>query len=113
MIYQETDGDEYDTFEFSSNVLIKGLLFEQTCFACPEQYDVFLENEQIGYVRLRGGRLRASYPDVGGATVYSAVIGVDGLRGKFTSETERQFHLTKIAKILIAKKNSVLNNESD
>lgn len=100
MIYQETDGDEYDTFEFSSNVLIEGLLFEQTCFACPEQYDVFLENEQIGYVRLRWGHLSASYPDVGGADVYSTVIGVDGWTGKFTNISERKEHLTKIAILL-------------
>jgi len=33
----------------------------QTCGACPEQYDVFLGDQMIGYLRLRHGEFRADY----------------------------------------------------
>lgn len=36
------------------------LKFEQTCFACPEQYDVYDGGTYVGYVRLRHGYLRVS-----------------------------------------------------
>lgn len=48
------------------------LRFEQTCGACPEQYDVFDdEGKQVAYVRLRWGRLRVDVPDCGGETILS------------------------------------------
>ena len=28
----------------------QGLEFKLTCSACPEQYDVYLDNKQVGYV---------------------------------------------------------------
>lgn len=28
---------------------------ERTCTACPEQYDVFIDEERVGYLRLRNG----------------------------------------------------------
>ena len=55
--------------------------FHLTCSACPEQYDVFKDNKQVGYVRLRWGHLRAEYPDVCGEEVYSAEIGDDACTG--------------------------------
>lgn len=33
----------------------------RTCMACPEQYDVLLDNIQIGYLRLRHGKFTAKY----------------------------------------------------
>ena len=39
---------------------------EMTCFACPEQYDVYLEDEKVGYLRLRHGHFRCDVPDCGG-----------------------------------------------
>lgn len=48
------------------------LRFEQTCTACPEQYDVFDdEGKQVAYVRLRWGRLRVDVPDCGHQTIFS------------------------------------------
>lgn len=38
--------------EFS---VYNGLVFEQTCYACPEQYDVYKDDAIAGYVRLRWG----------------------------------------------------------
>lgn len=36
------------------------LHFEQTCFACPEQYDVYYGSRKVGYVRLRHGLFTVS-----------------------------------------------------
>jgi len=33
----------------------------QTCGACPEQYDVYIDGEKLGYMRLRHGYFRAEY----------------------------------------------------
>lgn len=78
--------------------------FYETCGACPEQYDVFLEGKQVGYVRLRWARLRCDYPDVGGETIYvhewSGKAAMDGYRGQFPSEEQRNYHLDLIAKAI-------------
>lgn len=79
---------------------INGYEFELTCYACPEQYDVTKEEKQVAYVRLRWGRLRVNYPDVGGREIYSATIGDNGYAGLFESEEQRDFHLTEITKAL-------------
>lgn len=76
---------------------IKGLNFKCTCFACPEQYDVFDNDENIvGYIRLRWGNLTCEYPDVGGELIYCANIG-DGWTGGFESEEQRVLYLNNIA----------------
>jgi hypothetical protein len=33
----------------------------QTCGACPEQYDAYLDGELLGYMRLRHGGFRVEY----------------------------------------------------
>lgn len=48
-----------------------------TCHACPEQYDVYLGDKLIGYMRLRHGYFRAEYPV--GNVVYTASPRGDGL----------------------------------
>lgn len=73
--------------------------FKETCSACPEQYDVYLEGKQVGYVRLRWGGLRCDYPDVGGDTIYTHNFE-DGLLGAFTNNNVRNYHLEKIAESL-------------
>ena len=70
---------------------INGYRLILTCGACPEQYDVFDGDRQVGYLRLRHGHFRADYPDSGGETVYEADTIGDGL---FDSD-EREEHLTK------------------
>lgn len=71
---------------------------ERTCFACPEQYDAFIGDIQVGYLRLRHGRFRVEVPDVGGQTVYEA--STDG-HGIF-EDHERDHHL-QMAKAAIAR----------
>lgn len=75
-----------------SDFIIAGCRLIRTCYACPEQYDVFLEKtgDQIGYLRLRHGWFRADYPDHGGETVYEADPKGDGI----FEDDERIEHLT-------------------
>jgi hypothetical protein len=61
----------------------------QTCIACPEQYDAFLGDEQVGYLRLRHGCFRVDFRDCGGETIYEARPHGDG---EF-NEDERDYYL--------------------
>ena len=70
---------------------MKHFILELTCFACPEQYDVYLDGKQVGYLRLRNGIFRCDYPDCGGETIYRACPAGDGIfdsdeRDKYLSE---------------------------
>lgn len=88
-------------------VLIHGYILDLTCFACPEQYDVFdQEGNQVAYFRLRHGTFRAEVPDVGGVTVYTAQPEGDGI---FTKD-ERQKYLTEA---ILAVQKFYLNREWD
>lgn len=73
----------------------------QTSGACPEQYDIFDESEElVGYLRLRHGHFTAQALNVSVDVVYSASTKGDGI---FESD-EREYHLgralTEIAKAL-------------
>lgn len=75
---------------------IDGYKLVLTCMACPEQYDVFKDDKQVGYLRLRHGYFRADVPDCGGETVYEAEPSGDGI----FQDSERDYYLeTAIAKI--------------
>lgn len=89
--YQEKYGD------YAIPLVFRGVLFFQTCMACPEQYDVWYEDKPVGYVRLRWGFLRCDYPDVGGETIYEAIISDDGYQGCFSDDEQRCYHLCAIA----------------
>lgn len=69
---------------------IKDFELVQTCGACPEQYDVFKDGEQVGYLRLRHGRFSARFPNSCGEEVYTANPKGDGI----FQEDERMFYLT-------------------
>lgn len=68
-----------------------------TCPRSPEQYDVFLGNTQIGYLRLRNGEFCADYPDCGGETVYRASPRGDG---QFEDD-EREYFLRNALNALL------------
>lgn len=83
-------------------VIIAGLKFQRTCFACPEQYDVFDgRGREIGYVRLRGGRLSATYRPwtENEKTVHEHRFDDEWL-GMFDTEEDREYHLRTIAQRL-------------
>ena len=73
--------------------------FHETCSACPEQYDVYIDGFQIGYVRLRWGYLRCQSPYVGDKCVYEYEFD-DAFKGNFDTDKERDYHLDLIAEIL-------------
>ncbi|WP_226893875.1 hypothetical protein [Nisaea sediminum] len=58
---------------------IDGFDLVKTCSANPEQYDVFLGKNQVGYLRLRHGEFRADFGECGGETVYTAKPKGDGV----------------------------------
>lgn len=72
-------------------VMIHGYRLERTCFACPEQYDVYAGDHMVAYFRLRHGGFRVDVPDCGGETIYTANPKGDGI---FDDE-ERVHYLTK------------------
>lgn len=77
------------------------LRLEKTSWAFPEQYDVFLGEQCIGYLRLRNGIFRADYPECsafGENTVYMANPKGDG---EFEDD-EREHFLDEACKALIA-----------
>ena len=80
---------------------ICGLRFAITCGSCPEQYDVFKDGVQVGYVHLRGGDLYASFPDSGRESEVIYSHHFDGeenqWKGDFESDEERARYIVAIA----------------
>lgn len=88
-----------------NNIIIIGkFVFNKTCEAFPEQYDVYKGAKQVASVRLRMGNLTACIPDVGGELIYHKNFTEDPVKGCFDTQDERIEYLTKIAKILKEKK---------
>jgi hypothetical protein len=50
----------------------------ETCGACPEQYDAYIDGKQIGYLRLRHGYFYTDYLPTG-EKVYEAYPNGDGV----------------------------------
>lgn len=78
----------------------------ETCGACPEQYDAFLDKKQVGYLRLRHGSFTVDYPNAMGGTIYHAYPKGDGM---FHSE-ERDFYLTEAKKAIISHLKEIKEN---
>jgi len=70
---------------------IDGIRLNLTCGACPEQYDAFLGERLVGYLRLRHGGFTVECPTCDGELVYASEPDGDG---SFTPE-ERSTELTK------------------
>jgi len=77
-------------------MIIENLKFEVTSPGCPEQYDVFKNNKQIAYIRLRWGHLIVEHPDVNGELIYEHCFDSDE-KGGFDGEDERSMFLELIA----------------
>jgi len=71
----------------------KQIKLEQTCGACPEQYDAFFEGKEVGYLRLRHGYFRVEHD---GKIVYDTNTIGDGI---FDCD-EREKHLKKAKKAI-------------
>lgn len=85
-----------------NTLIINGCTLELTCYACPEQYDVYFQDFQIGYLRLRHGRFTAEYPDVGGKLAYCGYPEGDGI----FQYSERFLFLREAVDSLIATHNT-------
>jgi len=81
--------------------------FVQTCGACPEQYDVYMDDDlktRVAYVRLRHGLFRVDCPP-GGESVFAAEPpGADGI---FVSDEQRQNYLALACHAILLKQASV------
>lgn len=71
------------------------LTLVQTCGSCPEQYDAYLEDELIGYMRLRHGHFPAEHR---GKVVHSSAP--EG-QGYFINQEERRHHLHLACKAIL------------
>lgn len=69
---------------------IRGLRLKLTSSSFPEQYDVYLGDEQVAYFRLRHGIFRVDIPECGGETIYHAKPKGSG---QFEPD-EREYYLT-------------------
>ncbi len=75
---------------------LNGFKLIRTCFACPEQYDVYKVNEDgseenVAYLRLRHGMFRAECPFMGKLVYTSNDMRGDGIfydeeRDRFLNE---------------------------
>ena len=73
--------------------VINGYKLVKTCSACPEQYDVFFGEEQVGYLRLRHGSFTVECPEckLDADLVYKAEPNGDG----YFDHDEREGYLKK------------------
>ena len=83
----------WDT-EQETKVIIDEFVLQLTCFACPEQYDIFVQGKQVGYARLRGGQYTVSVPECSDDIVYYKDFMDDGWKGCFDNQKERLEYLT-------------------
>lgn len=69
----------------------------ETCWACPEQYNTYYNNELVGYLRLRHETFSVECPDSAGELVYYAEPEGDG---RFEND-ERAIYLDKAAEAIL------------
>ena len=72
------------------------IIFVQTGSACPEQYDAMMDDQRVGYLRLRYGNFTVTCR---GEQVYQKYIG-GGLTGCFKSEEQCRKQLKKAKKAI-------------
>lgn len=58
---------------------------DQTCYACPSQWNIYLEDDTYIYVRFRWGHFSANY-GVRGEILKEGNYGKDGLDGLMSTE---------------------------
>lgn len=74
---------------------------EMTSSACPEQYDAYLHDRQVGYLRLRHGHFHVEFLGCGGETIYEANTIGDGI----FDPAERSYHLQRATDAILARMN--------
>lgn len=79
--------------------VINGATLKMTCPFAPEQYDVYMGEKRIGYLRLRHGYFSVRYPDANGENVYESTDSEGD--GEFVNSERRKF-LTKAVDVLLS-----------
>lgn len=74
-----------------------GLELKMTCPACPEQYEIFKDGNQIAYYRLRHGTFSVDFPDHMGKTI----LEIDTVGDGIFDEKERLVCLTKAMRSIL------------
>lgn len=93
-----------------ATVEIDGYRFVCTGPSCPEQYDVWVGTELVGYVRLRFGSLSAHVQVASDDEIFHSTLGAvvyerhmsDRWIGEFESAEQRMLYLTEIRHALHA-----------
>lgn len=67
----------------------------RTCGACPEQYDVFLGEERVAYLRLRWGFLGVEAFGPGGQEHVAGWNLGDPYQGSFETDEQRAEYLSR------------------
>ena len=89
----------------TGSVSHKDIKLVRTCIACPEQYDAYVGEMYVGYLRLRHGAFRID--DAAGNVLKTYYPDGDGI---FTSY-EREKYLKKARKKIALSLNEKLINE--
>ena len=89
VVTEQTFKRDRQYIAYNNSHEIDGVKLELTCGACPEQYDAYIGDERVGYLRLRHGWFYVECPDCGGETVYESEPKGDGL----FDDDEREFYL--------------------
>jgi hypothetical protein len=71
--------------------------------ACPEQYDVFKDGQQVAYYRLRHGEFTVDYPNVSGEEIMAEYPNGDGI----FDDNERLVYLSKAMRQVLLKLKTV------
>jgi len=92
----------YELNGYEINYKIGDFGFVGTCGSFPEQYDIIYINgsemSQVGYLRLRHGRILCYFPDINEELIYQYYY--DKPIGEFLDEWDRSYHMNNIIYIL-------------
>lgn len=77
---------------------LRRIQLKQLSSACPEAYDAFFEDKQVGYLRLRHGCFSVHCPDSEGECVYDGSPNGDGI---FDDEEERRIFLQRAVNAIV------------
>lgn len=60
-----------------SEVTFHEVRLRVTCESCPEQYDAFVDDRQVGYLRMRHNRFAVYCPHYGDELVFETTTGFE------------------------------------
>lgn len=81
----------------------EGFTVALTCISCPEQWDIFYDGRQVGYLRCRHSRWSLEYPDCGGELLIREPWHPE--RGEYESnfDDERPAVFERVFRALVAR----------